>query len=369
MYGGGEPLSRGDARAALLAGLTREFRRLNGAGATYLRAVAGRVGMNAADVQVIDSLAVGGPLTAGQLTALTGLTTGAIAQLLDRLEGAGLVRRERDPDDGRRVIVRLAADGAAREVGAALADGARAWEALAAGYDDDQLALIVAFLERANALAEAEAVRLREGPTKDAGDAVAPLGDLGSGRLVLASGAVRLVLRADAAPGELYRARFAGAAPSVTVAGGTVTIRYPRRLWHFGRDKQVVAIALNATIPWQIAIRGGAADVVAELGGLALAGLEIAGGASQVRLDLPEPSGTVRIRIDTGVSDVVVRRPAGVAARVRVKGWASMITFDDLASSDMGSGMRLESPGYADAPHRYDIEITGSASQFTLTTT
>ena len=36
-----------------------------------------------------------GPLTAGQLAELTGLTTGAITGVIDRLEKAGFVRRER----------------------------------------------------------------------------------------------------------------------------------------------------------------------------------------------------------------------------------------------------------------------------------
>ena len=35
----------------------------------------------------------------------------------------------------------------------------------------------------------------------------------------------------------------------------------------------------------------------------------------------------------------------------------------------MGSDVRLQSPGYEDAARRYDIEVSGSASEFTLTTT
>src|SRR5207248_10209509 len=63
--------------------------------------------MTVTDMQVMDILDSTGPTTAGQLADLTGLTTGAITGMLNRLEEAGLVRRERDPNDGRRVIVRL----------------------------------------------------------------------------------------------------------------------------------------------------------------------------------------------------------------------------------------------------------------------
>ncbi len=43
----------------------------------------------------------------GQFAELMGLTTGAITGMIDRLEKAGLVRRERDPQDGRQAIVRI----------------------------------------------------------------------------------------------------------------------------------------------------------------------------------------------------------------------------------------------------------------------
>jgi DNA-binding MarR family transcriptional regulator len=42
------------------------------------------------------------------LADLTGLTTGAVTGIIDRLEQAGFTRREKDPLDSRRVIVRIA---------------------------------------------------------------------------------------------------------------------------------------------------------------------------------------------------------------------------------------------------------------------
>jgi DNA-binding MarR family transcriptional regulator len=47
----------------------------------------------------------GGRLTAGHLAELSHLTTGAITGVVDRLERAGLARREADPSDRRRVVI------------------------------------------------------------------------------------------------------------------------------------------------------------------------------------------------------------------------------------------------------------------------
>src|SRR6478672_417455 len=105
-----DPQEMRETRAALLAELARELRQFGGLSASYFRAAAARGGMTATDMQVIDSLAITGPTTAGQLADLTGLTTGAITGMLNRLEEAGVVRRERDPNDGRRVSVRLVTD-------------------------------------------------------------------------------------------------------------------------------------------------------------------------------------------------------------------------------------------------------------------
>ena len=99
-------------------------------------------------------------------------------------------------------------------------------------------------------------------------------------------------------------------------------------------------VALNAAVPWQIEFRGGASEVVAELGGLDLSKLEVRGGASSFRVELPEPSGTVPVRIVGGASEIVVR--------VRLKGWASQLTFDDQTFGAVGSDVRLQSPGYED---------------------
>jgi DNA-binding MarR family transcriptional regulator len=349
--------------------LARELRQFQGLSASFFRAAAARSGMTVTDLQVIDLLESAGPATAGQLADLTGLTTGAITGMLNRLEEAGLVRRERDPSDGRRVIVRLAPGiDARRAIGSLLASLGTAWDDLASHYDEEQLAVLLAFLKRGNALSREALVRVREEPAGARGTLSAPLGDLRSGRLVVSCGMSRLTVRADDGLAELYQVRFEGPAPDVTTKAGVVTIRSPRRVWALGGRQGAADVRLSVAVPWRIVIQGGASEVEALLGRLDLTGLEVKGGLSSIHLELPVPSGAVPIRISGGASEITVLRPAGVAARAHLKGWVSQFTFDDQVFSAVGNNVRLHSPGYDVTAPRYDIDVASSASMITITT-
>jgi DNA-binding MarR family transcriptional regulator len=67
--------------------------------------VAQRVGLGGSDSQFMSLLSLHGPLTPGRLAELSGLTTGTVTGVVDRLERAGFVRRERDTADRRKVLV------------------------------------------------------------------------------------------------------------------------------------------------------------------------------------------------------------------------------------------------------------------------
>jgi len=354
--------------AEVLGTLARELRQFHALSASFFRAAAVRSGMTVTDLQVMDLLESSGPMTAGQLADLTGLTTGAITGMLNRLEEAGRVRRERDPNDARRVIVRLARgpdDG--REIDPMFASLGKAWEELASHYDDEQLAFLLEFLQRSNALSRQELVRLQAAPEGKEGIYSAPLDGLASGRLVIPAGISQLTVRADSDMADLYQARFVGAVPDVKTKEGVVTIRYPRRLWGLGGGEGAAEVTLNAAIPWEITIQGGASEITAELSRLALAALVVKGGMSMIRVDLPVPSGVVPIRISGGASEITVRRPAGVPAKVHLKGWASELVFDEQTFSNLGKDVRLQSPGYEGTAPGYDIEVASSASIVTIT--
>lgn len=73
----------------------------------YNQRVAEQLGMHPTDMQCLHLLELMGPLTPGKLAECTGLTTGGITVVLDRLEKAGYARRERNPSDRRSVLIHL----------------------------------------------------------------------------------------------------------------------------------------------------------------------------------------------------------------------------------------------------------------------
>jgi DNA-binding MarR family transcriptional regulator len=139
------------ARARLLAELDREIRLMGARTVMLSQAVASRLGLSPADLETLDLLSHG-PLTAGRLAELTGLTTGAITGVVDRLEEAGLVRRERDAEDRRRVIVHLVPD-RGRAIARLYEPLARAMAELNGRYTSEQLALMLDYTRRGNAIA------------------------------------------------------------------------------------------------------------------------------------------------------------------------------------------------------------------------
>jgi DNA-binding transcriptional ArsR family regulator len=100
-------------------------------------------------------------LTAGELARATGLTTASITGVADRLEEAGYVRRERDPADRRRVVIRLVLDRALTDVAPVFLPMIRAWQELASRYDDSELGLIADFYRQMEQVVGEHLVRLR----------------------------------------------------------------------------------------------------------------------------------------------------------------------------------------------------------------
>lgn len=119
-----------------------------------------QIGMSSTDWKTLDLLQRHGPLTAGELVRHSGLAPASITGVVDRLERSGHVSRSRDATDRRRVVVTLDESRLA-DVGDSFEGLVGALAELYAEYDDDQLALILGFIERSTAIQSKATVDLR----------------------------------------------------------------------------------------------------------------------------------------------------------------------------------------------------------------
>lgn len=108
-------------------------------------AVAQRLGLGASDSQLLSLLNLHGPLTPGRLAELTGLTTGTVTGVIDRLERGGFVHRERDTADRRKVLVTPVPE-AMRALAEHYREHGEHLDAVLRRRDDAQLRVIADFL-------------------------------------------------------------------------------------------------------------------------------------------------------------------------------------------------------------------------------
>ncbi|MFA5934592.1 MAG: helix-turn-helix domain-containing protein [Candidatus Paceibacterota bacterium] len=90
----------------LMVSIRKEIR----AATLFVHTMSEITGMHPTDIKCLDFLSDVKFATAGELAKITGLTTGAITAVIDRLEKIGFVKREADSKDRRKIIVRIVAE-------------------------------------------------------------------------------------------------------------------------------------------------------------------------------------------------------------------------------------------------------------------
>jgi DNA-binding MarR family transcriptional regulator len=147
-------------RAELLARLTLAAQHSATDGVVLHQVVADTLRLHVTDLRCLNLLRLSGPAAPGELAAATGLTTGAITRMIDRLFAAGYVRREHDPVDRRRVIVSVVPERIAR-IAPLYERVAEGWAELLADYTDEQLTFVLDLLTRAHEMSVALVNQLR----------------------------------------------------------------------------------------------------------------------------------------------------------------------------------------------------------------
>ena len=142
--------------------LTTILRRMGAASALHSQAVARRAGLASVDLECLDMILLAGPVTAGQIMEHTKLTSGAVTGLIDRLARKGYVERAADPQDRRKVLVRIVPE-AVRPLQELFAPMAERSAALMRQYSAEELALIASFVEKGTTIALERASELEGG--------------------------------------------------------------------------------------------------------------------------------------------------------------------------------------------------------------
>jgi DNA-binding MarR family transcriptional regulator len=152
-----------ETEAARVDELIAAYRESTSQDAAFDALAAERLGIGLTDLKCLALVESSGGLTAGRLADLSGLTTGAVTGVLDRLERAGLVRRVRDDGDRRKVNVAVTQEHYERSepIWRPLYED---WHALLASrFTTHELAVITSFLTATTELGRRHASRLRGG--------------------------------------------------------------------------------------------------------------------------------------------------------------------------------------------------------------
>jgi len=128
--------------------------RLTGAAAVF-------IGLNRTDLRALQVLRTSGGMTAGDLARSLQVTSGATTRVIDSLVAAGHARREADPTDRRRVLIKLS-PAAERVVDSSFEQLREQARVLLESYQDEELETVARFLADVRSLIRAHTRRLSQ---------------------------------------------------------------------------------------------------------------------------------------------------------------------------------------------------------------
>lgn len=125
-------------------------------------AIASSVGLSITDHKYLGLLADRGKITSGELATLTGLTTGAVTGLVDRLEKKGFVKRTFDRDDRRKVFIETEPPQIAKLILPIFSENKQRMDEILSKFSNDELETITNYLETAATFMKNRAVELKQ---------------------------------------------------------------------------------------------------------------------------------------------------------------------------------------------------------------
>lgn len=175
-------------------------------------------------------------------------------------------------------------------------------------------------------------------------------------RFELVSDAATIELSTAALDGDLYRITTpddSSVAPRAVVGDDGVRLFLDD---NGERGDAAVTVVLSADVRWSLRVTGGVRRGVFDLSGAEVDGVDFAGGAARIDLTLPEPDGTLPIRMTGGVNRFEVYTGGRVPVRVRTREGAGQVRLDGRTDDGVARGASFLSPGWASSTNRIDLD-------------
>ena len=122
------------------------------------------------------------------------------------------------------------------------------------------------------------------------------------------------------------------------------------------KGNTAVDIVLNSQVEWDLRLTGGVRQGVVDLGGGKISGVDLRGGAARLELTLPEPDGTLPVRMSGGINSFRVRTADGVPVRVRTRRGAGQVVLNGSTDDGVAKGASFLSPNWSESVDRIDLD-------------
>ena len=168
-----------------------------------------------------------------------------------------------------------------------------------------------------------------------------------------------------AAPGQLVDGQFTGGVLHRVRGPGRVELEQDTRYGLPWLDRRSDwNVGLTAEVPLDLKVDAGASRAVLDLHDLRVRLLELQTGASETRILLPRAAGATTVRAQAGAASLTIEVPGGVAARIRTRIALGSAQIDPTRFPASSGG--YESPDYATAANRVDIDVGGGVGSLRI---
>ncbi|MCC3373551.1 MarR family winged helix-turn-helix transcriptional regulator [Cohnella sp. REN36] len=126
----------------------------------FHQSLADKVGLNLTDYKVLGIIGEG--VTAGKIAEITGLSSGMVTTVVDRLEKKDYVFRDKDAQDRRKVIIKLNSDKVASELAPLFQSFGQVMGTLFSKYNAQEFAILEDFMRNSIDIFQKETIKIRE---------------------------------------------------------------------------------------------------------------------------------------------------------------------------------------------------------------